>query len=399
MDQTVSSLLSILNSCKIPQDYADRSIELIGNPIFVMDVNMRVIAITDCDVDDEVYQRIKQTRRPPDHLTGDLTWRRGMKQFLSQTGVDLTFAFGHNHLHKVLRMGGSIIGQIDAIDYLRPFTDTDKEVLELLSHACAICIFNQMALQMPRGSRVDYSLEYLLDGNTISEEQIRLQSAMRDWYPGKTLFCGVIDTLASGKSGEESALSDFLEPGDKEIHYKNFQVFILDRPRGLDTDSLRWMVEALKRLGVKGGLSYSFSRLSELKLHFDQACAALEIGQRVDGQSHLYRINDYQEYMLIVECAKNTDVLQFVMPELLELSDYDRARNMEILKTLLSYFTSDRSVQAVADRLHVHRNTINYRIARGMERMGIDLNDGRAVARLILSLHILEYLDKEKYFG
>lgn len=399
MDQTFCDLLSIINACRTPQDYADHSIELIGNPIFVMDVNMRVIAITDCEVEDEVYRSMKDTRHPPAALTGDRTWRSHMKRFLAEEQVSNTFAFGNNHLHKVLRMGGSVIGQIEAIDYLRPFTDTDKEVLELMSHACAICIFNQMALQAPHGSRVDYSLEYLLDGNRISEEQIRIQCAMRDWYPGKTLYCGVIDTFGSGKSDEELSLGEVLEPGDKEIHYKNYRVFILNRSRGMKEDGAQWLEQALEGLGVVCGLSYPFSMLSELKQYFDQACAALEIGQRVDGQRHLYHISDYQEYRIILECAKSTDVLRFVMPQLIDLAEYDRNRKLGILKTLRMYFTLDRSVQAVADQLHVHRNTINYRIARGTERMGIDLSDGRAAAQLLESLHILEFVNKDKYFS
>lgn len=397
MGISVSEILSIINRCRLPQDFADHSIELIGNPIFIMDMNMRIIGITDCETGDDVYRQMLQDRFPPPVITDDLEWRSNLKAFLSGDKLNKSFAYGQNHLHKNLSMGGNIIGQVEAIEYFRPFTALDEEVLELISRACAISIFNQMSLRLPSGSRLDYWLEYILDGNEVTEEMIRLQAASRSWAPRKTIYCCVVDAFGEEPT-QSRGLDGILEPGDKVVHYKNYLVIILSRVYGLKEPELARIGEELAENGKACGVSLPFTKLSELKRYFDQACAALEIGQRVDGTRAVYLYAEYIEYAMIRDCAKQTDVLRYVLPGLLELAEMDRTKHMGILTTLLIYFDSGKSVKAVAERLHMHRNTVNYRISRGLEILGIDIDDGKPMLQLAQSLRILEYADKEKYF-
>jgi hypothetical protein len=57
------------------------------------------------------------------------------------------------------------------------------------------------------------------------------------------------------------------------------------------------------------------------------------------------------------------------------LIDYDREHRSELLKTLYAYLNDFQALKATAAKLHVHRNSVRYRLARITELTGWDLND------------------------
>ena len=75
---------------------------------------------------------------------------------------------------------------------------------------------------------------------------------------------------------------------------------------------------------------------------------------------------------------------------------YDAAHNTEYLETLFSYLRQNRSVKTAARELHLHRNTVNYRVGRLQELFGINLEDAHATCRMLVSCEILRMLPRAK---
>ena len=73
---------------------------------------------------------------------------------------------------------------------------------------------------------------------------------------------------------------------------------------------------------------------------------------------------------------------------------YDAAHGTEYLETLSNYLRQNRSVKAAARELHLHRNTVNYRVGRLRELFGLDLEDIPATCRMLVSCEILRMLQK-----
>ncbi|MCI8672275.1 MAG: PucR family transcriptional regulator [Lachnospiraceae bacterium] len=55
-------------------------------------------------------------------------------------------------------------------------------------------------------------------------------------------------------------------------------------------------------------------------------------------------------------------------------------------ETLSTYLKNDCSLQKTADELHIHRNTLSYRLERLKERYQIDLENPEKKRRYYLSL-------------
>jgi hypothetical protein len=69
---------------------------------------------------------------------------------------------------------------------------------------------------------------------------------------------------------------------------------------------------------------------------------------------------------------RHPEIRQHALDELVAL---DRERNTELATTLLAWLETGRRIQATADRLHIHPNTLRYRIDRLRQHLEIDFDD------------------------
>ncbi|MHC9295971.1 PucR family transcriptional regulator [Mycobacterium sp. LTG2003] len=78
------------------------------------------------------------------------------------------------------------------------------------------------------------------------------------------------------------------------------------------------------------------------------------------------------------------------------LQDYDREQNTDLVETLDAFLRNRRSWQQTAQTLHVHRQTVMYRMRRVAEITKLDLAETDSLAELWLALRAVELLDAEE---
>jgi DNA-binding PucR family transcriptional regulator len=159
-----------------------------------------------------------------------------------------------------------------------------------------------------------------------------------------------------------------------------------------------YLKKMLKDCGLTCGMSGAFSSIEALSTYYSQAVDALEIGMRTDGTQNLYCYEDVQAYALIRACGNSAELIKFVSPKVQQLAKQDAERGTGLLLTLKTYLDCGRSVQKTADLLHLHRNTVNYRVTKCLEELGIEQSNGKQMYRLLNSLYILEYIDRREYY-
>ena len=80
-------------------------------------------------------------------------------------------------------------------------------------------------------------------------------------------------------------------------------------------------------------------------------------------------------YQLLLSMVQREDAHVFYRRHLGPLLDYDREQNAELMQTLLMYFACSGNLARTAETLHVHRNTLLYRLTRISQICGVDLED------------------------
>lgn len=86
----------------------------------------------------------------------------------------------------------------------------------------------------------------------------------------------------------------------------------------------------------------------------------------------------------------------FCEDNLAKLVDYDTKHKSALLKTLSYFLRLNCSYVECAKELHLHINSLNYRIQRIQQIMGIDINDAETRLFLYLNIKILEFTEPNK---
>lgn len=128
-----------------------------------------------------------------------------------------------------------------------------------------------------------------------------------------------------------------------------------------------------------------------------EAEQALFLGQQLFDTARVLDFSDLGVYRLLVLLRESPELWDFYRSTLAALVDYDTRQKNELLKTLEAFFACLGNLARTADTLHVHRNTLLYRLQRIREISGLDLDDAedRLALWLALKAHrVLQRLDE-----
>ena len=127
------------------------------------------------------------------------------------------------------------------------------------------------------------------------------------------------------------------------------------------------MPERKLRVGI-GSKCMDISRLS---VSYRRAKAAVQMAMTQKRQ--VVKFDDCGLYRLLY-MVEDTGVLQEIKTECLAaLEEYDRKYNAGYVETLQSYLKHNGSIQAVAEELYTHRNTVLYRLGNIRKVLGNEL--------------------------
>jgi purine catabolism regulator len=100
-------------------------------------------------------------------------------------------------------------------------------------------------------------------------------------------------------------------------------------------------------------------------------------------------------HRLLVAMTQHTELEEFYRQTAGALIAYDERTGAGLMETLDAYFLCHGSPTDTAKRLHLHRNTVLYRLRRIEELGGLRLNDPATRLNLHLCLRIREVLPAE----
>ena len=134
------------------------------------------------------------------------------------------------------------------------------------------------------------------------------------------------------------------------------------------------------------GIGRSYPGPQGIKLSYEEAKQALTMGVRLFGAGSVTSFGDLGIYRLLFSLKSNSELRSFYQEYLGRLSEYDQKHEGELLQTLKAYLRYNTMAET-ARAIHVHRNTLLYRLERIREITGFDIEDGEM--RLTLHLALL----------
>ncbi|MSQ23826.1 MAG: hypothetical protein EXR58_04630 [Chloroflexi bacterium] len=313
-----------------------------------------------------------------------------------------------------IALGGAITGFLTILGDTDQIQDLDEQLVVRSASAFAIPIAKQRAI-IETQTRIQGSfLETLFSGNLHNEDDILARAS----YLGHNLrepyltACFVVDAHLFQRNGEsaepqraalwasvlEAARRDFSDEWPRALlkdRGRSLAVLVPstgDLPDGSFREVLDRIRVRLNRLMSDGaatcGLGPSASGPADIVRSFLQAEQAARIGGQFLGGDQTVAFDELGVYRLLASVESQTALDSFYEEFLGPLEAYDARYNGELIDTLAGFFSSNGNHARAAEALHLHRNTLLYRLSRIEALTGHDLGDSETRLSLQLALKI-----------
>jgi purine catabolism regulator len=137
----------------------------------------------------------------------------------------------------------------------------------------------------------------------------------------------------------------------------------------------RAVVAHLDGPSVSVGVGRPYPGVAGLALGFREAEEALLIGQELSGGNCTVYFGDLGIRRLLFPLRDSPELSSFYQEFLGALETYDTRHGTELIRTLEGFFAHHGNHVRAAEALHLHRNTLLYRLARIQSIAGLDLDD------------------------
>ena len=143
-----------------------------------------------------------------------------------------------------------------------------------------------------------------------------------------------------------------------------------------------------------GGVGYVARALSSIPQSYQQAQQALEIGRRLFGNEKLHSFGQLGIYRLLFHLYGHHDLAAFYEETLGPLLDADTRGSIDPIGTLEHFFRYKGNLSETARAMHLHRNSLLYRLSRIEELLGHSLEDSEVRLSLQIALKIRHVLER-----
>jgi PucR family transcriptional regulator, purine catabolism regulatory protein len=134
--------------------------------------------------------------------------------------------------------------------------------------------------------------------------------------------------------------------------------------------------------------------VQQIPQSYREAQQALEIGRRLFGEGNIHYFTRLGIYRLLFHLYGHEELSDFYQETLGFLLESDRHSNSTLIETLESFFHCNGNLSETARTMHLHRNSLLYRLGRIEELLGRSLEDPELRLSLQIALKIRHMLNR-----
>ena len=394
-------------------ELADIIGDLLQNPITIEDSDHKLIAYSShTESTDPARWSTIMGRRVPEKVLTRL-WKDGVFQALwtqddpvhipakDEVGLGKRVAIA-------IRRGQDILGYIWAQEVNRAFTEEDDEILRQAARAAVSRLIQRQGKRKAEEQRRREFLWELLLGNLNSEAAIRQKAeSLQMQMTAPYLICIVEaagarldqylypllmrDKLYWVMDGSQIVLLINLRGGakaDRDELIRKVEQFL--------SDSLGKLVAHAEEGQVIAGYGRPYKSYAQLAKSYREALHVIHVKKLFSRET--VGIHGYHElgiYRYLLHVKQWEDEAGYENERLERLKQYDRENQTALLETLETFLDAAGKMNVTAQALHVHINTLSYRLRRIEEIMQVDLENMNQRTALYLELK-MDKLNKER---
>ena len=279
------------------------------------------------------------------------------------------------------------------------FTENTYKITKLLSNVIGEELKKNDVYRNLYGIMYENLIIDLIEGNVKDNKTLmeRMKSAQCNF--GNNLRLLIMDlsnyhALNNPFNFLKHSLEKIL-PNHKSLFYKNNVLILLDfkENSNLNHESKNKLKNFIKEHNLILSVSNSFTNILKIGDYYKQGMDTLELVYNLDLKGNIFFYENLKFYHLLHRSNLDKELLNFCSEGLIKILQYDKENNSEYYRTLKAYIEEGGNVVQSANKLFIHRNTMNYRLNKIKEIGNIDLDNGDEIFGLSMSIKILDYLE------
>lgn len=389
------------------QRIIDLAEPIIGNPILAWDPSFSVLAAPASPMPEfPVIQQIIDGGHIPGALVKDCI-KRGI---IKNTYTHFTTFYPPNWagVPFAIRNYGKEMGETTRFTVVSYFVWRKKtagamELLKLLDKKLSAYVINVYGKELDPHIRTYIYEPFFVDlisGQLAAEADIQERLKYIDWEYSRPYCVHLIqfDRFSYRVGGHTRARCKRIFPISKSTVY-NDMVYVLHPLKGteeaISETAQRNFLDLLDYVDGYCGVSIVIQNLSQVRTAANQAEAAVRIGRQLDSSRRIWYYQDtfFQDMVINYRNLSATgDGTQILFPTLKNVIESDERTNNDNLKLLEYHLNNDRSITKTAKQMHLHRNSVIYRLQRIEQMLGASLEDPDVRFNLLVSFRVLKTL-------
>lgn len=253
-------------------------------------------------------------------------------------------------------------------------------------------------------------IQYLLNRNTAKQAKTRVIDQLSKFQlTDSLLLVAPLDQTKSQHAFVSLAINYLLHkyPNAIPTIYNDDLVILLTRtvyhpdPR-VEGEKIS---EYLKQYQILCGAVYPIKSMEHLpdhylqgrltaELRYQEASGGVEVGTKrktKEKSSNLLYYSEQHADPFLLYLSKRKDSYCFLHPALEKIKAYDLENHTDYLDTITGYCKNLFRKNETSEALHIHRNTLNYRLSRMEELFFLDLQDDGTLLHLLISLEFKRF--------
>ncbi|MEW9668131.1 PucR family transcriptional regulator [Ammoniphilus sp. 3BR4] len=402
------------------EELAEMISKKVNNPITIEDFNHQLIAYSKHgDWTDKARMETIMERRVPEPVLNQL-WQDGILQKLMEKDKPIrieekTEVGLGKRVAISIRKSHAVLGYI----YVQELNQTlgDDEV-EFLRHAARAAVpmlhYRQTKRLLEEEKKKGFFWELLL-GSSSSHHDIMIRADYLNLSLPKQFAIFVFDFRNTEFELIQkelvfliSNLKDFFSIREFPLWVTNQKQMILLGGESNDQENFNSLCQSFiqelksqlqERFGsinMTGVYGNPYKSYQYIEHSYRQAMAVLRIRRLLPKETvSIHGYPDLGIYRLLPSLLEKNTEEQFINFRLQQLKKYDKESHNHLMETLEVYLDCVGRVNLASQLLHIHPNTLAYRLKRIQEICGLDLNDPNHWVSTFIDLKLMK-LSEEK---
>lgn len=377
--------------------------KLIGNPLIVIDLSFKVLVSSP-------FENISDTLWL-DHVKrgycsyGFIAELKKLKVIKEGNKINRPFevtcpASPTKKVVSRIRVEGKIVGNILLLECQKKIESEDYIYLALISNIISKELSKKHFYRNTRNTIREEILYDLLENNLQNDEIIKERLNNASLKFNKYICIYVIDI--SKYKLKHSIYDRFLEshilnffPLGYLIYYKGHITIInAKKEYSIKESKSNEIDKFLLENNLKMGKSNKFLSIRDCSIFYNQAIEALKIGNIIEPDRYFYQYKNIQPYIFIYRLKDRLKEEDLHNNALDLLKTYDDENKSELYKTLYIYLKNNHNITKTSEEMHVHRNTLRYRLEKITDILGFDIDENDNSFKLYYAIKSVDFYKK-----